>query len=111
MSTADPFPWLCGHDSDAVLLDAERELAEWLARADAQRKLGASNSAMEPLYDEIGKRAETIYNTPPSTLLGAVVKLRTMTHPDVGIGDDEDSENVLALRQLLALIEREIGLP
>lgn len=109
MSAVDPFSRGCKQDSDAVLLDAERELVEWLARADAQQKLDASSGAMEPLYDEIGKRAETIYNTPPSTLIGAVVKLRTMAHPDVGIGDDEDSDNVIALRQLLALIEREIG--
>ena len=96
-------------DNDAVLLAAERECQELLARADAQLKTDAANNSTEPLWDEIGKQAETVHNTPPSTLIGAAVKLRMALHPELGIEEDESSENVIALRQILALIEREIG--
>jgi hypothetical protein len=98
-----------GQDNDAVLAAAERECQELLARADAQRKTDAADRFMEPILDEIGKRAGTICNTPPSTLIGASVKLRMALHPELGIEEDESSEVMIALRQVLALIERETG--
>jgi hypothetical protein len=109
MSAPDPFTLGGEQDHDTKLLDAERELLERLARADAQRKVDASNSFMEPIWDEIGKWAETIYKTPASTLMGAAVKLRTVIHLDVGIEEDEASENLRALREVLALVDREIN--
>jgi hypothetical protein len=93
--------------NDAVLAVAERECQELLARADAQRKIDAADAVIEPILDAIGKRAETICNTPPSTLIGASVKLRMALHPELGIEEDESSEIMIALRQVLALIERE----
>jgi hypothetical protein len=101
-----PFTLGGEQDNDARLLEAERELLEWLARADAQRKVDASDRFMEPIWDEIGKWAETIYKTPASTLMGAAVKLRAVIHPDVGIEEDADSENLRALREVLALVDR-----
>jgi hypothetical protein len=109
MSAPDPFASGGTPDNDAVLLAAEREWLEWLSRADAQLKIDAADGFMEPLWHEIGKRAETICNTPPSTLIGAAVKLRMALHPELGIEEDQSSEIVIALRQVLALIEREIG--
>jgi hypothetical protein len=108
MSAPDAFILSDEQDNDARLLDAECELLEWLARADAQRKVDASNSFMEPIWNEIGKWAETIHKTPVSTLIGAAVKLRAVLHPDVGIEDDADSENLRALREVLLLIDRAI---
>ena len=64
---------------------------------------------MEPIWDEIGKRAATIYKTSPSTLIGGAVKLRMLVHPERGIEEDESSETMVALRQVLALVDREIG--
>ncbi len=107
MSARDPFAFGGTQDNDAVLLAAEREWLESLARADAQLKIDAAD--MEPILDEIGKQAGTIHKTPPSTLIGAAVKLRVALHPELGIEEDESSEIVIALRQVLALIEREIG--
>lgn len=103
----EPFAFRGGRDNDAALVAAERECQELLARADAQLKTDAAG--MEPILDEIGKRAATICNMPPSTLIGAAVKLRMAIHPELGIEEDESSEIVSALRQILALVEREIG--
>jgi hypothetical protein len=105
MSASDPFSF-GGEQDDNKLLAAERELLKWLARADAQKKIDASNRFMEPIWDEIGKWAETIYKTPASTLIGAAVKLRAVLHPDIGIEDDEASEDLRALREVLLLVDR-----
>jgi hypothetical protein len=95
--------------NDAILVAAERKCRELLARADAQLKINAAQRFREPTLNEIAKRVGTIYNTPPSTLIGAAVKLRMAIHPELGTEEDEGSEIVIALRQVLALVEREIA--
>jgi hypothetical protein len=102
MSTPELFALRGRQDNDAVLLAAEREY-----QLLAQLKIDPADT--DPILDEIGKRAGTIYNTPPSTLIGAAVKLRMVLHPELGIEEDESSEIVIALREVLALVEREIG--
>jgi hypothetical protein len=109
VSARDPFAFRGAPDNDAMLLAAERELLESLARADAQRKTDGRDRFMEPILEEIGKQVGTVYKTPPSTLVGVAVKLRTAIHPELGIEEDQNSEIVIALRQVLALIDREIG--
>ncbi len=94
--------------NEAMLLAAESELEEWLARAESQRKIDASPKLMEPMWDEVAKRAAIICKTPPSTLIAAAVKLRTVIHPDLGIEEEADSENMLALRQVLAFVNQRI---
>jgi hypothetical protein len=108
MSSANPFALGGAQDTDAILLAAEKEWLEYLARAETQLKIGSADSSIEPLWQEIGIRSETICNTPPSSMAGAAVKLRVALHPELGIEEDQRSEVIIALRQVLAFIEREI---
>ena len=94
--------------SDERLLTAEEALDHCLARAQVQQEIDAADRLMEPLLDEIGRIAETIHNTPPSTLVGAAVKLRLLLHPLLGIEDDESSELRIALQQILDCVEQSL---
>jgi hypothetical protein len=96
------------NQNEAMLLAAERDLKKWLARARAHQKIDASSESIEPMWDEVAKQVEFICKTPPSSLIAAAVKLRIVIHPELGIEEEENSENMLALRQVLALINHQI---
>ena len=49
--------------------------------------------------------------TAPASLVGALVKLRLVADPDIGIenGYRADGGDFIAIRQVLALIERQVA--
>ena len=93
-------------DNDTSLLIAERTVWESLARADVHSQLGAPESQIDRLLDEIGTAVAVIFNTSPATLNGAAVKLRMLLHPELGIDEDGGSEILTALRQILECVEK-----
>jgi hypothetical protein len=95
---------------DPALLAAEercRELRDQIAavgRAHQPITIAIEREFIEPL-DEARVAAERIiFNTMPETLTGAAVKLRLLAHPDRGVEATE--EEVLAIRQVLEMVER-----
>jgi hypothetical protein len=80
---------------DAVLLGAERQLAE----------LRSSD-----VHKDIWQLIDVILLTPPRTLAGAAVKLRLLCDAEIGIfaAGASDQEEV-SLRQVLAFVEAMSG--
>jgi hypothetical protein len=103
---------------DATLLAAERRVAELLAQKgslQAAAETAGSYTAefedtiIEPLSDEQFALQDLIAQTPAATRLGATVKLRWLAHEIVIMTGDEDDIAGVCCRQVLALIERELG--
>jgi hypothetical protein len=61
------------------------------------------------LTDEQFALEDLIAQTPAATLLGATVKLRWLAHEIVVMTGDEDDIGRVCCRQVLAVIERELG--
>ena len=108
MSVRAPFVFGGAQDNDAILLAAEREWLDGSRQCAAESRRGGQVDGTD-----LGRNRETGGNNiqhAPSSLTGAAVKLRMAIHPELGIEEGGSSEIVIALRQVLTLIEREIGL-
>jgi hypothetical protein len=107
-----------GAGDDATLFAAERRVTELLAQKGTLQAAAESagsytaefeDTVIEPLTDEQFALEGVIAQTPAATLLGATVKLRWLAKEIlVTIGDEDDIASVCC-RQVLALIERELG--
>ena len=93
-----------GFSPDAALIAAEREYRELLAECDRLAELDTTNDALDRRLSEV---EALIADTTPRTLADVAVKLRLLLDQirrgwDVSDRDDD----VPALRQVLALVER-----
>jgi hypothetical protein len=86
---------------DLAILAAEAEIIGLLARG---------RIASEEVYDAIYLRAlaldEVIAKAAPRTLAGALVKLRRLLDPEIGIEVGPGANDISSLRQVLAFLER-----
>ncbi|MGA8549020.1 MAG: hypothetical protein WB678_02165 [Stellaceae bacterium] len=92
--------------ADADLLAAEREIAALRAQSDAFRAAG-DHQDHDELWNQIWELEKKIAATPPTTLIGAAVKLRWLADPNLGIEAGPTDEDPDSIRQVLDLIERE----
>jgi hypothetical protein len=105
MSERDPF---AQGDTDAELIEAEREFRQLEAQIAALRAAGADeDTEIDPVFLQWMAVMERIAVTPAASIAGAAVKLRTLLHPDVGIETRDHEHDVPSLRQILAVIEQE----
>jgi hypothetical protein len=88
---------------DAVLLAAEQQIA--LLRA----QLAAEDSDEDDSYGPVFELEDLIAHTPAATLVGAAVKLRWLADEIVVMTGNEDDMTRVCCRQVIALLERELG--
>ena len=90
---------------DAALSGAEQEIHSLLSRLKALRYAGASEEEITPVLNRILALDFRIATTAPATLSGAMIKLRRLLDPDLGMEISQKDSDVPCLRQILALIE------
>jgi hypothetical protein len=93
--------------ADAELIEAEQEFCQLEARIAELRAAEADEDiVIQPVFNRWMGLMERIAATPPATLAGCAVKLRTLLHPDVGMELSGNEHDLPSLRQVLAFIER-----
>jgi hypothetical protein len=90
--------------SDAKLILAERRIAD-LRAEDKARDAAGSEDDHDDLWDEIFSLDKMIYITVPTTLAGALVKLRRLADPGLGIEVGSTENDATCVRQVLAFLE------
>jgi hypothetical protein len=93
--------------ADEVLIAAEAEIALTLRRV-AEMPEGDASEALAIRADALDR---FIALTPPSTLVGAAVKLRRLLDPETGLRVGSNALDVAALAQVLALLTSVTGPP
>jgi hypothetical protein len=99
-----------GDDDDSTLFSAEREMTALRAQSDVLFAAGDREDHSE-IWDRIFHLEEVIARTPAATLAGAVIKLRRLADPEMGIEIGDNASDALSVRQALAVVEREIAEP
>jgi len=84
--------------TDADFLAAARELAELRAK-----KSGSDRT------DRMWSVFDQIVSSPPVSLVSAAVKLRLLCDPDIGLDAAGNADEVEAVRQVLGLVQRVVG--
>jgi hypothetical protein len=95
---------------DAAFLRAEAKLRALLNALDHATERHTDEGTGERLIDDACATYHWIRKTAPESLVGAAVKLRTLLHQELGMEfafHPDDDPN--ALRQVLAVVERELG--
>src|ERR1700719_1701497 len=97
--------------TDADFLAAERGIAELRSERDALdiKTLADEERLDKPLSDRMWSLYDQITLSPPVSLVSAMVKLRLLADPDLGLENNEGINDVASLRQALALVERVAG--
>lgn len=72
----------------------------------ALRAADADEKSIDPVFDRWMATMDRIAMTPPASLAGCAVKLRTLWHPEIGIEAGDNEHDLPSLRQVLALIEQ-----
>jgi hypothetical protein len=97
-------------EGDAGLSEAERRIGALLALEKLQLAEHPEDDApWQASFDRACELDETIATSEPQTLAGAAVKLRRLLDPELGLEAGDRESDVPSLRQVLALIEREIA--
>jgi hypothetical protein len=99
--------------TDADFLAAERQLVELRAEREALspsvKTLDDEKRLINPLSDRIWTLYDQITLSPPVSLVSALVKLRLLSDPDIGLAAGEGENDVASVQQVLGLVERVAG--
>ena len=93
--------------ADAELIEAEQEFRQLEARIAELRAADADeDSVIQPVFDRWMSLMDRIADTPPASLAGCAIKLRTLLHPEIGMESGDNEHDLPSLRQVLAFLER-----
>jgi len=103
----DPFAFARGDDEngDAKLVELEAKIRACDGRFDDDMGDEQGDALCHEQYEYI----ERLNTTPPTTVAGVVAKLRVLAHPDYGMEAGDRDDDLVSLRQVLALLESRQG--
>jgi hypothetical protein len=94
---------------DASFLAAEQSLAELrqqiAAAADKVASIAEEKALVKPLDDKMWGLYGAILSSPPVSIASAIIKLRLLADPNIGIENGGQPEDAEAVRQVLAFLE------
>ena len=94
---------------DAGFLAAEQSLAELrqqiAAAADKVASIAEEKALVKPLDDKMWGLYDAILSSPPVSIASAIIKLRLLADPDIGIENGGQPQDAEAVRQVLAFLE------
>jgi hypothetical protein len=98
---------------DASFLAAEQSLAELrqqiAAAADKVASIAEEKAFVKPLDDKMWEFYDAIMSSPPVSIASAIIKLRLLADPNIGIENGGQPEDAEAVRQVLAFLETQAG--
>jgi hypothetical protein len=96
---------------DSALIEAEAEIARLYASMEGYPDRDSFKEPWAPIYQRIYALEDFIIETPPTTLVGAAVKLRRLLDEEVGMGTGQSDTDAPSLAHVLALVHRMVGEP